>query len=153
MKPIPATKLKPLIKYSSGQQVKSKFFNMIGIETVPSSSRRQNLSSIGCPITHHHIDKNGLDIHPRSVGIVGFQEQLKYDRMDEDLLLYQRRKIKQDHDAKSKNKKKITFNDSVNVLPIPKRHEYSKRVSSRIWSNSEEIQRLIPRCIHSEPFC
>ena len=40
---------------------------------------------------------------------------------------------------KSKPKRCISFNESVKVVPIPKRHEYSDRIRSRLWTNTVEL--------------
>lgn len=40
---------------------------------------------------------------------------------------------------------RITFNTEVNVVPIPMRDEYSKRVKDRLWTNAEELQQNAQR--------
>lgn len=134
MKPVATSSIKPIVKHSSSQQVKSKFFNMLGIESTPNATQR----SLGGPIKQNQL--SGVGVHPRDVGIVSFQEELKYDAKFDDILLYQRRKVSQSRQATSdRKKKKISFNNSVNVVPIPKRNEYSSRISCRMWSNAAEI--------------
>lgn len=39
-----------------------------------------------------------------------------------------------------KSNTRIAFQDSVEVIPIPTRYEYSDRIKSRIWSNRHELQ-------------
>jgi hypothetical protein len=53
------------------------------------------------------------------------------------------RKNNKNKNSKNSNKKRrggIVFNETVRVVPIPQRTEYSPRVRHRIWSNSDEIQ-------------
>ena len=42
--------------------------------------------------------------------------------------------------AVEKKSTRIMFDNEVEVMPIPTRHEYSDRIKSRIWSNRYELQ-------------
>jgi len=35
--------------------------------------------------------------------------------------------------------KQLTFDESVKVVPIPERHEYSERIRSRLWTNATDL--------------
>lgn len=48
-------------------------------------------------------------------------------------------KAKKNHAIKPKTTR-IAFQDQVEVMQIPTRHEYSNRIKSRIWSNRYELQ-------------
>lgn len=39
-----------------------------------------------------------------------------------------------------KPRRGLSFNDQVTVVPIPERHEYSKRIRDRLWVNAQELQ-------------
>lgn len=134
MKPAVISHVKPLLKPSSSQKVRSKFFNMLGIESPPQTSGK-NLSSSS--VSSGYTQKVS---HPRTQGIVNFQEALKYKDNEDSILLFQRRRQRNKQASSPNNKKKrISFNNSVNVVPIPRRDEYSTRISSRMWSNAAEI--------------
>ena len=75
--------------------------------------------------------------YPHPIQVTNFNEMLKYDR-DEDLVfLTKKRKTATLQTAKPK--KRITFEERVEVVPIPMRNEYSNRIRSKIWSNASEI--------------
>ena len=46
----------------------------------------------------------------------------------------------------SKPKRCITFDESVKVVPIPMRSEYSDRIRSRLWSNTVELYENAGKC-------
>jgi len=142
--------VKPLVKSSSSQQVRNKFFNMIGIE---SSQRQHNKSVLGPGQATNAMLKEVSRMHPRTENVVTLREELKYNHND-DLSLHKHRqrlilstnKSNQDKsDSKRLRKKKITFDNTVNVLPIPMRDEYSDRIAGRLWSSAAEIQEMAMR--------
>ena len=86
-----------------------------------------------------------------------YSTQLKYNRKDERRRMQRRQQRSSAANAdknsssisspasspsnskKSKPKRCITFNESVKVVPIPTRHEYSDRIRCRLWSNTIEL--------------
>lgn len=72
------------------------------------------------------------------------KESLKYDRCaDQKYASRKKRKTSLVHGRKQN--KKLVFNETVEVRPIPMRTEYSFGVRSRIWSNAVEIQQNAQR--------
>uniref|UniRef100_A0A7S2SGG2 Uncharacterized protein n=1 Tax=Eucampia antarctica TaxID=49252 RepID=A0A7S2SGG2_9STRA len=115
-----------MIKPSSSQQVRNKFFNMIGIE------KPRNTSS-GYQVDVPTNDGNSSYPHPRAQNVVTFKEPLKYNRVKE-------RSLPRNQLSQDKKTKGISFDNVVNVVPIPMRSEYSRRIKTRLWSNASEIQ-------------
>jgi len=133
-----STALKP----STNQQVRSKFFNMIGIDAkspstqTPLQSDNAGSTSDGQPPI---VDKDW--VNPRLKNVARRQESLKYDRVADQVYSPKRRKTTEDDEDEKvkKSRKRLGFNETVDVVPIPMRNEYSNRVQSRLWSNAVEI--------------
>jgi hypothetical protein len=65
-------------------------------------------------------------------------EALKYDPMA-DAHYSKRRKTNTASPTKASVKKRLAFQETVQVVPIPMRNEYSSRVRSRLWTNAAEL--------------
>ena len=108
--------------------VRQKFFNSIGIES----------RGISKEVATNSMAVRGDWKHPRAQGVQVFQEQLKYDKRADQY--YSSNKRKAPSDGRNKREKKtLSFNESVNVVPIPMRTEYSNRLRARLWSSAHEI--------------
>jgi len=170
MKAYPVTvQVQPLVKASSSKQVKAKFFTMLGIE---SSTINATINKSPIHNQYYSAESNLKYNHPRDANVVISSEKLKYNKQDDEALslssspslkhrrwgnsnsLFQQHKASEDNNAtmneendlqSQKKKDGVSFVDTVKVLPIPKRDEYSDRVARRIWSSAVEIQEMAMR--------
>lgn len=139
-----STTLKP----STNQQVRNRFLNMIGIEKkLPATEKNStNPCADGTPANSTVLPTNEAWVNPRTQMINISTEPLKYDPYADNVTSLKRRKTEDEEDnkaqppsGKQRKKKKLIFSETVKVVPIPMRNEYSNRVRARLWSNTVEI--------------
>jgi hypothetical protein len=148
--PVPMSAFKP----ASSEQVRSKFFNMIGIESkLPTVPPPLLMSGENASKGNSLPQQPGMEqgwTHPRTQKLNCVQEALKYDPVADRIYSPKRRKTTtptkmsispntNSSPSASRKEKRLGFVDTVDVVPIPMRTEYSNRVRSRLWSNAIEI--------------
>jgi hypothetical protein len=133
-------------KPASSLEMRSKFFNVIGIESKPPSASPMGGENASCNSgVPSAVQQPGMEqgwTHPRTQKLNCVQEALKYDPVADRLFSQKRRKTSTpmaSSPMSPKQKKSLTFVNTVEVVPIPMRTEYSNRVRSRLWSNAVEI--------------
>ena len=109
--------------------IKRKFFDTIGIAGTSSSesSSQDTAASYDMAFSRSH-------------GVTVFQEKLKFDSRNDSR--QQKLLSGSTHACRHRTSKKgkcLTFNENVEIVPIPMRNEYSTRVRSRLWSGAVEL--------------
>lgn len=130
----------PLLKPSQTKDVRTKFFNMIGIEDSrlsPTKPTSPTSAAVNCVAQSWS--------HPRIKRVQKTEELLKYDRVEDRLHASKKRKLEVPSSKHQKTKRRISFDNKVEVVPIPMRSEYSSRVKHRLWTNTTEIRQNAAR--------
>lgn len=125
------------LKPATNEQVRSKFLNMIGIESkLPAEEVDKPAVMDSEPLACAPTSSRW--VNPRSQQVNCTTVPLRYDKLADERDASKRRRTDR-HGGPTKPKKRIGFNESVSVVPIPMRNEYSSRVRARLWSNAMEI--------------
>jgi hypothetical protein len=122
------------------QEIRSRLLNRLGIYDAPGSTPQPMTAAqhrkvriqrgMGVGYTMFKSPPDGSATRSPLAGVVPSKEPLKSDARKTDPLPTQ-------PNTKST---KIVFQEDVEVMSIPTRHEYSDRIKSRIWSNRYELQ-------------
>jgi hypothetical protein len=133
----------PAIKPSSDEAVRQKFLNVLGISSRTKEWDNFEKESLSATPTTAATTAGSGDkewTHPRMQNLAITQEPLKYNPREAlELTPEKRRKKSSGDSSQAKPKKRCNFNETVEVVPIPMRNEYSNRVKSRLWNNAMEI--------------
>jgi hypothetical protein len=133
------------------QEIRSRLLSRLGIYDAPGMASPQPMTAaqhrrvrilrgMGVGYTMFKSPPDGSATRNPLNGVVPSKEPLKSNYVEgEDSTTTNNKCIDKDVTAKPKTTR-IAFQDQVEVLPIPTRHEYSDRIKSRIWSNRHELQ-------------
>ena len=138
-------------------RLKSKFLMRLGVvhHCNPITSKHSSLAdaSSESSLLHRKLPTRDLQSVPR------YTSQLKYNHHEEKKRLERRVHLLRAAGSAnpessspttpsnmSKPKRCITFNESVKIVPIPMRSEYSDRIRSRLWSNTIELYENAGKC-------
>lgn len=146
---------KPITRSRSSQHLRSKFFSKIGIlnhtqsQSISVNERVRDLRcmpKIQLPLQYDQEEEmipeqQRARQEPHSLPISdnlpkSAASSRTNTKKNEDSSVEK----KQDKSVeKKKQDKSVKFNDKVIAIPIPTRHEYSRRIRSKLWTDSVEM--------------
>jgi len=147
-------------KPGSESNFRSNYFNVIGIESKmgtvdplqQQSALSQTPSVVSPPAVEQHVHMMNTNnwVNPRSQKVTIYTDSLKYDKLADEKFSTKRRKTEEESKneedqtentkaGKNRRNRRLNFNETVEVVPIPMRTEYSNRVRTRLWSSAMEI--------------
>ena len=108
---------------TQSQRVRNKFFQTIGIGLNPPKAVA--------------AQKSLRDIR----SVPRYFESLRYDRKEEKMRESRRTVVSSvaDENTPSPLRRRVTFEDTVTIVPIPMFTEYSGRVKSKLWCDTVEV--------------
>ncbi|KAG7362215.1 hypothetical protein IV203_025881 [Nitzschia inconspicua] len=151
----------------AAQDVRVKFFTTLGLDPQKESFSGSSCGGMDrtqlLPPLNHSSNSNDNSWTQRIQKVSTFQERLKYNIQEDKLYASkstntdrESKKFSEQQDGtnedsskcrnqqgrrgKPRTKKTLSFHETVDVVPIPMRSEYSNRVKARLWSNAMEIQ-------------
>ena len=118
---------------SSGERLRSNLLYKLGVASVPPTSDSQT--------TKKNKKKNPTKKKVSLLGdAVSYRESIKFGDEDPNTeFVFSLFLDEQDTLPVEPTKRSISFNDEVNVVPIPLHTDYSERVRQRLWMGSSEI--------------
>jgi hypothetical protein len=137
---MPSKAMTAPLQHATSHQVRTQFFSMIGMESsgAKSACNKQQSSDIA------NTDSTQWAI-PLIQQVEKQKECLKYDRLDDRRYSPKRSRSDESSRASKKTKKIISFDETVEVVPIPAKDEYEGPVRERIWASVEEIHQNAAR--------
>jgi hypothetical protein len=163
-----STQTVTLQRPQAAQDVRVKFFATLGLEPQKESYPGKTCGVASTTQPYHNNNMGAFNNNcsnqnadtiawtQRIQKVSTFQEGLKYNA-EEDKFFARRQAKNTDQSVmggekeeeqagqeqqqrRKKKKKSLSFDETVEVIPIPMRSEYSNRVKARLWSNAMEIQ-------------
>lgn len=131
------------LHHAASHRIRTSFFSMIatessGVSTVKSSGHKHQVTDRSCSDTAKwdtslkQVDKK--------------KECLKYDKLDDRRYSPKRSRSESDSNrAEKKPKKRISFDEAVEVVSIPAKDEYEGPVREKMWASVDEIHQNAAR--------